>query len=215
MIFSPNGSEIPKLFVEVFANTFKVSFEDYLVNEGRGFIALVVSSTHPNGTLAARCGLDEQSPIALEADARNLGWSDVFGGYFNPSLFQNPPISYDVLLVKQRWLDLDLKGRTAIAYHEACHCFRESKLFQPMPECSDPYRGGKHYRKFTGYHDNDDLRHDGQWFALLVDKAGTMQSEFSGHFASPHEVINSGLSGDLLLDEGQLLPEWKAEVDAP
>jgi hypothetical protein len=210
MIFSPNASEIPKLFVEVFEKTVDLEFQNYLANEGRGFIAVVVSDENPGGLLVARCGLDERSATTLFMDVMEMRLPNGLGAYLTPSLFPNGPLEHDVLLIQQRWLNLDTNGRIAIAYHEVCHCFCESKLFHSISDSSVAYHGGKHYRKFTSYHDNDDFGHHPQWFALLVQNAQIMQSKYPGLFASAHAVIESALSGDIRLSEGEILPEWKA-----
>lgn len=214
MTFSAVGSEIPKLFVEVFHKTFGLRFEDYLTNEGRGFIAVVISNENPAGLLAARSGLDEQPASALLGDVMKGSRFDGFGAYFTPTRFLKAPFAHDVLLIQQRWLDLDSRGRTAIAFHEACHCFRDSKLFGGISETSVAFRGGKYYRRFTQYHDSDDFGHDPQWFALLSEKAEVLQSGYSNLFASGHAVIESALCGDIRLSEGEVLPEYKPEAAA-
>ena len=99
MIFSATGSEIPKLFVEVFEKTFDMSFEGYLAGESRGYIALVVSGENRHGLLAAQCGLDERSATTLASDAMKLARLDSVGAYFTPSRFQIAPLKHDVLLV--------------------------------------------------------------------------------------------------------------------
>lgn len=205
MIYSATGCEIPKLFVEVFENTFDLNFERYIAAEGRGFIALELSKDHPEGLLVARCGLDEGRATVLSGEAIKLGFPDALGAYFTPSRFQISPLKDDVLVIAQRWLNLDNRDRTAIAYHEACHCIRDSKIFSDFESESVELSKARKLRKFTQYAYNDELGHDDQWFALIVARAQNLQSAYPKMFSSIWDVVVTALNGDI--DSQALLEE--------
>ncbi len=214
MIYGPSGSEIPRLFAEVFAKVFGLDFERYLVREGRGFVALLVTGASVKGELVARCNLDEQSETALITDVDKLGQPNAFGGYFTPSRFQNPPVKHDVLYIAQRWLDRDAKGRVATAFHEACHCYRDSNSFQVSPEVSAALPKARKLRRFTQYPNDDLYGHDDPWYALLVASAGKLQAAYPQLFTTIRDVVVTALTGDL--DEQAMMDEavdlWE---DAP
>jgi hypothetical protein len=185
------------MFADALSNVLGFDYETYLAQEGRGFIAFVVSSASGSNQLVARYRLDEPSAIALMTAAKQLGQPEAFGGYFTPSRLRHAPVKEDVLYIAQRWLDLDEKGRLAIAYHEACHCYRNSNRFQPYPTNSLVFPKVRKVRGHSKYPYDDEFWHDDQWFALLVDKAGSLRCKYPLLFASVTDAVVSALQGDL------------------
>ena len=88
----------------------------------------------------------------------------------------------------------------AIAYHEACHCYRDCDQFQPYPTDSLVFSKARRVRGHSKYSYEDEFGHDDQWFTLLVDKAVSLRCKYPLLFASVTDAVKSALQKDLDAD---------------
>ena len=175
---------------------FGLSYDEYLLKQSRSFIAFTLPNGQVPMQVICRINIDEESANALMVEAEKLGPPDAFGGYYTPDRFKTPPIKHDVLYIAEKWQKLDQKGKIAIAYHEACHCYRECKQFQDYSENSAQVAQGRIVRKHTQYHDDDRGGHDVQWFALLAGATRNLQALHPGLFANARDIVETALTGD-------------------
>ena len=189
-------ANITEVFIRLMTDVFGLDYENYLDQEGRGFC--VFSIVPDKIRIIMRFNIDEQEANTLKAKVESRGKADAIGGYYTPSLDRVPAcrFEHDILFVSDAWQNLDKKKMYAIAYHEACHCYRESKQFHDYSNSSQAITQARIISKHTCYANECGLGHDEQWFALVAGTARKMWMKHPYLFDSVRDVVETALWGD-------------------
>jgi len=188
----------PDVFLEMLADVFEFDYESYLGEKGRGFCVFRVRGAAAPPGLLLNLGMERPDADALLIAATQRGLPQALGGYYTPSLDPLPAhrFNHDMLFISDDWHNATQKQKLGTAYHEACHCFRESDNFTRYPELAAPLTQGRAIRAYTQYQFDPGIGHDDQWFALLAGAAKHMQLGHPQVFASAREVVEAGLTRD-------------------
>jgi hypothetical protein len=186
------------VFFDVLTGVFGFDYGTYLREEGRGFCGFRIAGAAAAPELLLHLGMERHDADALLIAVTQRGLPQALGGYYTPALDPVPDLrlNHDMLFISDDWHNAMQKQKFGTAYHEACHCFRESRCFTPYPELSAPLTQGRIVRAYTQYQFDPGIGHDDQWFALLAGAAKQMQLRHPQVFANAREVVEMGLTKD-------------------